>query len=141
MTDDKVKTKSAKRVERAVIADALKDKLAGLTDQANAALQGIATVTKTDIVNLILAAHADDLSSAEVDQLKALHLDQVKYAFWVAKRLKEARAAGETLSLQDVLAMSQPVMGDAPVRAPRRPRKKKEMLDQSVDAAPAISPE
>jgi hypothetical protein len=132
--DEKVETKITKQVERAVISDALKTKLQAMTDQANAALQRIATVTKSDIVNLILGGHADELSSAEIDQLKALHLDQVKYAFWVAKRLKEARTAGESLSMQDVLAMSQPMMTEATPRLPRRPRKKKEKPDQPSDS-------
>jgi hypothetical protein len=125
----------AKQVERAVISDALKGKLNGMKDQANVALQGIACVTKSDIVNLILADHADALSLAEIDKLKASHLDQVKYAFWIAKRLKEAQAAGEQLTLQDLLATSQPVMMENPVKA-RRPRKKKDSSDQAADATP-----
>jgi hypothetical protein len=128
-TDENVDVKTTKQVERAVINDVLKNKLVQLTDQANVALQGIATLTKSDIVNLILSAHADELSSAEIDQLKALHLDQVKYAFWVAKKLKEARAAGETLSLQDILATSGSLMAEVQARVPRRPRKKKEQMD------------
>jgi hypothetical protein len=138
-TDENVEIKTTKQVERTVINDTLKSKLVQLTDQANAALQGIATVTKSDIVNLILGAHADDLSSQEIDQLKALHLDQVKYAFWIAKKLRDARAAGETLSLQDILAASGPMMAEVPARAPRRPRKKKEQADTPTD--PVIAKE
>lgn len=133
ITAENIEAKTAKQVERVVINDTLKNKLTKLMDQANSVLQGIATVTKSDIVNLILGGHADDLNPAEIDQLKASHLDEVKYAFWVAKRLKEARAAGETLSMQDVLTMSGPLMAETPVRLPKRPRKKKENADPSTD--------
>jgi hypothetical protein len=133
-TSEKFKAKLAKPVERAVIDDKLKNKLEGLKEQANASLQGIATVTKSDIVNLILAAHPDELSLTEISQLKSLHLDQVKYALWIAKKLREARNAGEVLSLQDVLAMSQQVVCDE-ARAPRikRARKKKDISTALMD--------
>ena len=89
-------------------------------------------------MNLILGAHADELSPVEIDQLKLSHLDQVKYAFWVAKKLKEARDAGESLSLQDVLAMSQPVMSEQAPPKIRRPRKKK---DKSAASADSLTPQ
>ena len=129
-TDETVKT--TKQVERAVIDDKLKIKLATMTDQANAVLQGIATVTKSDIVNLILENHADTLGTTELEQLKALHLDQVKYAFWLTKRLKEAKASGQALSLQELLAQSQPAIATAIPKPPRRPRKK---MEPAVDVA------
>ena len=134
-TDEKPEKKTAKQIERAVIDDALKDKLARLVDQGNSALQGIATVTKSDIVNLVLEGHADELSGAEIERLKVTHLDQVKYAFWVANKLKTARAAGESLSLQDVLAMSSPAI-NGPARAPKLPRKKKDKSDHTTEPAP-----
>lgn len=126
-------TKIAKQVERAVIDDKQKGKLAAMTDQANAILQGIATVTKSDIVNLILANHGETLNDAELEELKSSHLDQVKYAFWLAKRLKEAKALGQDLSLQDLLAQSHPVISQPPQKAPRRPRKKKEGLESAAE--------
>lgn len=126
MDEVKENAKPQKQIERVTIEDRLKEKLTKLTEQANSSLQGIATVTKSDVANMLLEAHPDVLSHTEIEALKATHLDQVKFAYWVANRLKEARAAGETLTMQDVLAMSQPVMGSKPARTIRRPRKKKD---------------
>jgi len=137
MSEELKTVKPAKQVERAVINDELKNKLVSMTAQANAALQGITIVTKSDIVNLVLGAHSDELSAAEIEALKAQHLDQVKFAFWVAKRVKEARDAGENLSMQDVLSMNHHFANDTkPVK--RRARRKKD--DKASEAAgPASS--
>lgn len=127
------KSKPTKLVERAIIDEKHKVKLGALVDQANTTLQGIAIVTKSDIVNLILENHADTLGNTELEQLKALHLDQVKYAFWLAKRLKAAKASGQELSLQQLLAESQPVMTKSSPKISRTPRKKKVMVAQNVE--------
>ena len=135
MDDVSEPVKPQKQIERVTVEDQHKEKLTKLTDEANAALQGIATVTKSDVANMILGNHPDALSSAEIETLKANHVDQVKFAFWVANRLKEARANGESLSLHDILELSQPVMS-APARTPKRPRKKRDKPDQTTDPAP-----
>jgi hypothetical protein len=127
---DEEKNKQSKQIERAVICDSLKEKLAAMRDQANTVLQGVATITKSDVVNLILEGHASQLSPTEIENLKERHLDQVKFAFWVAKRLKEAQAAGESLTIQDILAASHSVMATPTTRI-RRPRKKKDAPDSS----------
>jgi hypothetical protein len=125
--------KKAKPVERVIIDERVKSKLSAMVDQANASLQGIATVTKGDVVNLVLSNHDESLTPSELEQLKALHLDQVKYAFWLAKRLKEAKASGQELSLEELLAQSQPVLSKVEPKTPRAPRKKRE---KSVEPAP-----
>jgi hypothetical protein len=130
--DNVVETaKPQKQIERVTIEDHLKEKLIKLTEQANAVLNGITTVTKSDVANMILAAHADDLNPAEIETLKSTHLDQVKFAFWVANRLKEARATGEKLTMSELLASSQPVL-----ERTRRPRKKK---DAPSDEGPSAA--
>lgn len=118
--------KPQKQIERVTIEDQLKEKLTSLTEQANAALQGVATITKSDVANMILSQHSHELNPTEIETLRATHVDQVKFAFWVANRLKEARANGENLTMEQLLVGSQSVVSDRPARMPRRPRKKKD---------------
>jgi hypothetical protein len=119
-----------------VIADLLKAKLQDLGSQANSILQGITTVTKSDVVNLILECHSGFLSASEIERLKALHLDQVKYAFWVANKLKAAKAAGQDVTLSEILESSQPLITGEGTAKRTRARRKKTVKDIATETPP-----
>lgn len=136
-----IEKKITKPIERVTINDQFKDKLAALTEQANAALQGIANVTKSDLINLFLDEHPVELSLKQIERLKTTHIDQVKYAFWIASRLKAARDAGEIVTLNDLLKQIQPVVtGVGLVQKKRRGRKRKDEANkietQALDQVP-----
>lgn len=124
-------------IERATICEQQKEKLSILAAQANDALSGVASVTKSDIVNLLLEEHPTELSEAQIEKLRSRHVDEVKYAFWIAKRLKQARANGETLTLNDLLAQNSiPLPAhEVPQKRARR-RRKKEAGEMQVAIAP-----
>ena len=126
MTDE-VK-KPGKTVDRVNISEALREKLGALTEQANAALQGIASVGKGDIVNMILGDHPDTLSVKEIENLRAAHVDQVKLALWLAGAVREAKRAGENVTLKELLDRCESALAPQKTRAaPRTKRKPKEM--------------
>lgn len=118
--------KSLKAIERATIAESLKPKLISLCEQANAALNGIATITKSDIVNLLLEGHSGSLSKDELDRLRVAHFDEVRFASWMATRLKEARSTGESVSLMELFEQGKALISPAQPRATRRYREKKQ---------------
>jgi len=112
--------KSQKPIERATINDSLKQKLIDLTEQANGALNGIATVTKSDVINMILEQHSDKLSDREIERLKASHIDQVKLALWLAGEVKNAKRAGEQVSLKELLERCDSIVAGKKIRKPRK---------------------
>ena len=122
MSEEKV-SKIAKPIERVTVNEFLKEKLAALTTQANEALQGIATITKSDVVNLVLEDHADHLSPTEVERLRALHIDQVKLALWLADEIRDAKRAGESVTLKELLERCESALSPRKLRAERRSKK------------------
>lgn len=120
--------KSAKILERVTIADVLKDKLVLLCNQANESLQGIATVTKSDIANLILRNHLGVLNKVEIEDLKAEHFDELKFANWLASKIKDARGNGEAVSLKDLIEKSKPLMENIKSKAEKRESKKRKKI-------------
>lgn len=124
--------KLQKPIERATISDSLKEKLVNLTAQANKMLQGIATVTRSDVINLILQDHAAELSSPEIEQLKRTHIDQVKLALWLADEVKNAKRMGEQVSLKELIERCESIV---PKKAKRRPRKKKSVGEHQMTAS------
>ncbi len=126
---DKRATKAQKPIERVTIIDTLKEKLLALTTQANGALKDIATVTKSDVINLILAEHSELLSANEIQKLKETHIDQVKLAAWLEREVKSAKRAGRTVSLKELLDSCESVVYP---KKPRKPRKKKNIEEPSV---------
>ena len=117
--------KPAKPIERVTINENLKEKLVKLADQANASLQGIANITKSDIINLILENCDDALSSTEIEQLKAAHIDQVKFGMWLASEMRSAKKAGDNVTLKELLERCESSL-NAKIRDTRRKKKNKE---------------
>ena len=135
MADEiKTKKKGLNQNDRVILASSLKSKLDAWLSQANQALNGVSKVSKSDLVNLILNSHPEELNCEELDQLKAAHLDQVKLAYWVAHRLKEARDSGESLSLQEILAANPTIFVAAP--KPRKARKKRSSVAETKPGRP-----
>ena len=127
---DSVKPKKENKVlERVTIGDDLKEKLSSLCSQANEALQGVATVTKSDITNLILRSHSGTLNKSEIEDLKAEHFDELRFANWLAARIRDARESGENVSLKDLFEKSKPLMDNIKLRSEKRtPKQKKKIL-------------
>lgn len=125
MSEEQEKKSSGKPIERATITEMQKVKLTALAAQANEALQGVTSVTKSDIVNLLIEENPDLLSNEQLEKLRLRHVDEVKYAFWMAQRLKAARESGESLTLSDLLAENKIFLDPkpSPSKKPRRKRK------------------
>lgn len=93
----------AKAIERITIENSLREKLMKLTDQANAALNPMAAVTKSDVINFILKSRPETLSPIELEELKTEHIDEVKLSQWITAKLKEAHASGEPVTLRELI--------------------------------------
>lgn len=128
VSENKKVKKTYKALERVTIEDELKDKLSSLTAAANESLQGIAEVSKSDVVNLILKLHEDQLSKIETDELKKTHFDVFKCLTWLQNQAKDAKDKGAQVSLKELFEKSSEFMVEGassqPLKA-RKPRKNK----------------
>tara|TARA_B110001454_G_scaffold155806_1_gene145094 strand:+ start:2810 stop:3262 length:453 start_codon:yes stop_codon:yes gene_type:complete len=127
-TPKKNEKKIYKPLERVTIEDELKDKLNSLTTAANLSLQGIAEVSKSDVVNLILKLHSGELSKMETDEFRKTHFDVFKCLSWLQTQAKDAKNKGSEVSLKDLLEKSSEFMvneSTAKTRKPRAQRKAK----------------
>jgi len=61
-------------------------------------------VTKSDLVDFLVLSHSAQLSEREIEKLKTDHFDEVRFAEWALRQVKAAKASGQQLSLQDVVA-------------------------------------
>ena len=125
MSDDvKPKKKIYRQLERVSINDEHLAKLNALADQANQALSGVATVTKSDIVNLTVGRRETVLSKSEIEELKAVHFDVFKYLSWLQGQAKSAKENGNDLTLKELFERSQSVIdGVVSKRQAKKPRK------------------
>ena len=60
-------------------------------------------ITRNELVNFILLHHAPGLSEEETQLLGEAHYDEVRFAAWALKSIREARSRGETLTLNDLM--------------------------------------
>lgn len=125
---DKKDRKNYKALERVTIEEGLKEKLNLLTAAANEALQGIAEVSKSDVINLILKLHEEGLSKIEIDDLRKTHFDVFKCLSWMQNQAKDAREKGSAFSLKELFEKSSEFMvetTDGLAKKLRKPRKRK----------------
>ena len=116
-----------KPLERVTIDDSLKEKLNNLTRLANESLQGIAEVSKSNVINLILQLHDDGLSKQECDELRKTHFDVFKCLTWLQSQARIAKEQGVEVSLNELLDKSREIMVSdavAPIKI-RKPRSRK----------------
>ena len=127
LTEEEKSKRKVLQGNRVTISDRLKDKLTVLSEQATSYLSGITTITKTDIVNLPIDEHDNQLTEVQLSKIKAIHVDPVRYAFWIAEKLKEQRAASLDVTIQDLLRETKAISTDCQIQLPqthRRERKK-----------------
>lgn len=132
------KGKIKSQIERVTIPNHLKDTLQVLCDEANASLGEIASVTKSDIVALLISSHGPQLSEEELKILREQHFDEVKFALWMANKLRLARASGVSLTIQDLLANNFGGVdrGKVEVKKKRRSRKDRSSGEKADDFIP-----
>ena len=130
-----------KALERVTIENDLKDKLNSLTTAANESLQGIAEVSKSDVVNLILKLHADSLSKLETDELRKTHFDVFKCLAWLQTQAKDAKDKGADVSLKDLFEKNNELMSAASnvaIKKVRKARKNKTIENINGSDSPSL---
>ncbi|MBI4402810.1 MAG: hypothetical protein HY537_01535 [Deltaproteobacteria bacterium] len=70
-------------------------------------------ITKHDLVNFLILSHTSQLTEKEVSDLSAKHFDEVRFAEWALKQLKESKAQGKSLSLSEIMSSVKKSDGDS----------------------------
>lgn len=104
--------------ERVSLDETSASKLDSLLDQVVQQVPGI-KIGRSEIVRWLVNRHPDRLTAEELQQIKESYFDEMEFALWMVRQLKESRARGEKVSLNDLLGGVAP-----PKRMPKRPRKK-----------------
>jgi len=116
----KQKNKSEKSTlpqDRVTLTTASAKKLDQWINQINEKHMGVITVTRSDLVNSFLGGQSEVLSKEQIEKIKAAHFDEVRFAQWALKQIKESKQKGEPLTLKDIVAMSKLVDLETPKRA------------------------
>ena len=95
----KARVKHPDRV--ALTAEAL-TRLANWSGVAHERLKG-SRITKSDLVNFLVLSHPPELTEGELERLKSQHFDEVRFAEWALRQMKEMKAQGKTVSLADII--------------------------------------
>lgn len=140
-SDSNLKSK-VKFVERITIEERFWEKLASLTNQANDSFQGMARVSKSDVINFMLQMHGDDFSVAELKELRGQHFNEIKFSQWVTAQLKKAQANGEQVNLKDLFERNLNLLeGSNPQPRQRRQYRRKQKEKDSEQPAEPIKAE
>lgn len=61
-------------------------------------------VTRNDLVNFLILTHPPQLSEKETTELSEKYFDEVRFAEWALRQLKEAKASGNNITLAEIMA-------------------------------------
>ena len=96
-----IKAKKAPRIDRISLKpDALErlEKWAStISDRTKA------RVKKSDLAQWVIMSHPPTLSEAEIVAIEKLFFDEIKYAEWILKQVREKKARGETVNLSELI--------------------------------------
>ena len=138
MEDNEVKQKRKRQTypDRIVLDPKSMDAIKTFANQLEEVFNGIVTLTSKDIANFILQNRCEVFSKTELDAIRNIHYDDVRAAMIAVERLKAAKAAGETLTLADVLGkMQTPSVTKKPAREGAKMRRKKSDATPSAPIA------
>ena len=64
-------------------------------------------INKSDLVNFLVISHSSDLAEEELDGLRSQYFDEVQFAEWALRQIKEMKALGKTVSLAEIVGKEQ----------------------------------
>ncbi len=76
-------------------------------EELNAQIKGL-RLTKTDLVTYLILDHAETLSSDDVQKIRKSYFDEVRFATWLLKEVKDAQKRGETPSIEGLIGREKP---------------------------------
>jgi hypothetical protein len=104
--ENETKTKREVHLDRVTLQSESIQKIDQLREHLKDHIKGV-TLSRSEIVNSIIQFHAANLSQDEIDILRNIHFDEVKYTSWVLAQIKTAKARGESISLSPFFKDSQ----------------------------------
>jgi hypothetical protein len=131
--------KATDSVDRIVLRRLENDKLQGWVAALNARFDGMIRVTKSDLANILVRQHADELSEAEVKTIEAEMFDEVRWLNWAVAKLRQAKKDGVPLTLNDLVA-KRDLIGKqrGPSTKSARPRRKKAPAADASEYSPEV---
>ena len=115
MDEVKKKRKTDKAIitpDRVTLSPAISQKLNAWIDQLNDKFKGLIEINKSDLANYFLEKQPDVLNRDQIEKIRIAHYDEVRFMSWALQKMKESKKNGETLSLKDLMQLSQTKTSD-----------------------------
>lgn len=121
-----------KSIDRISLNELNKKKLDSWLDQIHHHLKGMVKITKTDLVNCLLADHPQEISESEIKSVAKFCFDEVRWLNSAMERFKIAKKSGQSLSMEQLLTERNELVGEEN-KAPRgRPKNTNKVLSESA---------
>ena len=98
--------------DRVTLTPMISQKVNGWLDQLNDKFKGLIEINRSDLANYFLDRQPDVLNKDKIEKIKAAHYDEVRFMHWALQKMKESKKNGETLSLKDLMQLSQTKTSD-----------------------------
>lgn len=127
MSELEIKTRKKRQAnpDRIVLNKDSMEIILKMVAQVEQAFGGMVKLGTKDIANFLISSRGTDLDTGELAQIREKFFDEVRAAQWPLNQLKQAKDAGQPLTLADVLSQLQVpnTKRHTRERASKRPRK------------------
>ena len=103
------------------------------SDVVSLRLRGV-KLTRSDLVNFLIESHPATLTDTELKGLGLRYFDEVKFAQWAIRELKDATVRGEETSLLEIMEANRPARA-TPVRVRTQKQKSPNTPDNPAKKA------
>lgn len=120
--------------DRVTLSPASLNKIASWLGQVERLAPGL-SLNRNDLLNWILDVREAELSAQDLKSLASLYFDEMRFARWACRQLKEARSRGEVITLKDIVLKN----GGEATLAPAKRRQRNQ--DKSKDILSTLASE
>jgi len=106
-------------MDRIALQGEARDRVQRWAAELNTQIKGL-RLTKTDLVTYLILDHAETLSAEDVLKIRKSYFDEVRFATWLLKEVKEAQKRGESPSIEGLIGMEKPKR--KPSKKPKLPQ-------------------
>ncbi len=99
----KIKKNKGASADRVVLGQAEANNLSKWINEFNSKAEGIVKISKSDLVNHLIAHHTQNISSDELQQISARFYDEARWLNWSLAKIKEAQKKGISCQLEDLI--------------------------------------
>ena len=133
----KIKKNKPVHADRVVLGEVEANILTKWINDFNSKAEGIVKISKSDLVNYLIAHHTSNISNEEIQQIASRYYDEARWLNWSLAKIKESQKQGIIYRLEDLIRFRDDFIGK---QQPTPRKKNKTSISDDSNNPPDFTP-